>query len=125
MLASRVLPAAALVRASRCRTSALIRLDLPTSDRPTRAISAAPSRGKSSTLAALRTKLASAFMARANGEWLWTMAAPSTLCHQPSAMSHDGSVRNGVVDDVHGLGLRRGGEAPRHRLGPRNLQDLV
>jgi hypothetical protein len=37
MLASRVLPGAALVRAIRRLTSALIRLDLPTFDRPTSA----------------------------------------------------------------------------------------
>jgi hypothetical protein len=61
MLASRVLPGAALVRAIRWRTSALIRLDLPTFDRPTSAISEAPSRGRSSAAAALLTNSATIF----------------------------------------------------------------
>ena len=55
------LAGAPLVRATRCRTSALIRLDLPTFERPTSAISASPSRGRSLALAALRRKLASMF----------------------------------------------------------------
>jgi len=59
MFANRVFPGAALVRATRWRTSALIRLDLPTFERPTIAISARLSRGKSVAPAALRTKLAS------------------------------------------------------------------
>jgi hypothetical protein len=59
MFASRVLPGAALVRATRCLTSALIRLDLPTLERPTSPISASVSRGKSSGPAALVTKEAS------------------------------------------------------------------
>ena len=41
-LARRVLPGAALVRASFCRTSALIRVDLPTFERPTIATSGRP-----------------------------------------------------------------------------------
>jgi hypothetical protein len=61
MFASRVLPGAALVRAIRCPTSELIRLDLPTFERPTSAISARPSRGRSCAPAALVTKEASIF----------------------------------------------------------------
>jgi hypothetical protein len=52
-LASRVLPGAALVRAIRCRSNALIRLDLPTFERPTMATSGKPSAGKSAAPAAL------------------------------------------------------------------------
>jgi hypothetical protein len=59
MFARRVLPGAALVRATRVRTSALISVDLPTFERPTSAISGAPSRGKSAAATALRTKVAS------------------------------------------------------------------
>jgi hypothetical protein len=59
MFASRVFPGAALVRASRCRTSALIKLDLPTFERPTSAISGRPASGKSDAPAALVTKAAS------------------------------------------------------------------
>jgi hypothetical protein len=61
MFASRVLPGAALVRAMRWRRSALIRLDLPTFERPTSATSGSRSRGKSATLAALVTKSADIF----------------------------------------------------------------
>src|SRR5688572_27910146 len=60
-LASRVLPGAALVRASRRRTSALIKVDLPTFDRPTSAISGVPSLGRSAALAALVTNSALIF----------------------------------------------------------------
>src|SRR4029079_11972223 len=59
--ASRVLPGVALVRAMRCRTSALIRLDLPTFERPTNAISGSRSAGKSAATAALLTKAAAVF----------------------------------------------------------------
>lgn len=59
--ASRVLPGDELVRAIRCRTSELIRLDLPTFERPTKAISASGSRGRSPALVALVTKVASIF----------------------------------------------------------------
>ena len=45
MLASRVLPAAALVRATGRRHSALINVDLPTFERPAIAICGNPSRG--------------------------------------------------------------------------------
>jgi hypothetical protein len=61
MFASRVLPGAALVRATRCRVSALIRLDLPTLERPTSATSLRPSFGKSAALAALVTNAALIF----------------------------------------------------------------
>jgi hypothetical protein len=61
MLASRVLPGAALVRATRWRTSALIRLDLPTFERPTSATSRSPSLGKSAADAALVTNSAAIF----------------------------------------------------------------
>jgi hypothetical protein len=61
MLASRVLPGVALVRATRCRTSALIRLDLPTFERPMSATSGDPSPGKSRAVAALITKSAAIF----------------------------------------------------------------
>jgi hypothetical protein len=44
-LASRVLPGFALVRATFLRTSALIRLDLPTFERPASATWGRPSRG--------------------------------------------------------------------------------
>jgi hypothetical protein len=46
------------VRASGLRTNALIKLDLPTLDRPTRATSGSRSRGKSRALAALVTNSA-------------------------------------------------------------------
>ena len=61
MLASRVLPGAALVRASFCRTSAFSRVDFPTFDRPANAICASPSAGMPSVrppAAALVTKSA-------------------------------------------------------------------
>jgi hypothetical protein len=61
MLASRVLPGAALVRAMRWRTSALIRLDLPTFERPISATSGAPSCGRPSAAAALVTNSAAIF----------------------------------------------------------------
>ena len=61
MFASRVLPGAALVRATRSRVSALIRLDLPTLERPTSATSLKPSLGKSAALAALVTNAALIF----------------------------------------------------------------
>jgi hypothetical protein len=61
MFASRVLPGAALVRAIRCLTNALIRLDLPTFDRPTSATSGRSSSGKSAAPAALVMKVASIF----------------------------------------------------------------
>jgi hypothetical protein len=55
------LPGAALVRASERRTRALIRLDLPTFERPASAISGVPSLGKSRAVAALMTKSAAIF----------------------------------------------------------------
>jgi hypothetical protein len=61
MFASRVFPGAALVRATACRTSALIKLDLPTFERPTMAICGMPSRGRSPAAAALLTNSASIF----------------------------------------------------------------
>ena len=61
MFASRVFPGAALVRATRRLVSALIRLDLPTLERPTSATSLKPSLGKSAALAALVTNAASIF----------------------------------------------------------------
>jgi hypothetical protein len=61
MFASRVLPGVLLVRATCRRTSALIRLDLPTFDRPTSAISGAPLLGKSLARAALLTNSADMF----------------------------------------------------------------
>src|SRR6185503_21342556 len=130
MLASRVLPGAALVRATRCRTSALIRLDLPTFERPTSPISARPSRGRSLALAALRTKLASMFKGwmRRTGRRGWknrgrecVPACPAFLPLLPGA-----SVSNGVVDDVDRLGLGLGGQtAAHHGFGQRDLQDFV
>jgi hypothetical protein len=71
------LPGVPLVRATDCRTSALIRLDLPTFERPTSAISASSSRGRSLTLAALRRKLASIFKG-----WMgWTGRTGRTVSH--------------------------------------------
>jgi hypothetical protein len=55
------LPGAALVRAIFCLTSELIRLDLPTFERPTSATSCRPSAGKSAAPAALVMKEASIF----------------------------------------------------------------
>ena len=52
MLASRVLPGAALVRASVLRASAFSRVDLPTFERPASAICASPSAGIPSRAAA-------------------------------------------------------------------------
>ena len=52
---------AALVRASVCRTSALIRLDLPTLERPTMANSGSRSAGNPAASAALVTKVALTF----------------------------------------------------------------
>src|SRR5512139_426358 len=67
MLTRRVLPGLALVRATVCPTSALIRLDLPTLERPTRAISGAPSAGRSRGPAALlMNSVAAAVKLRAN-----------------------------------------------------------
>jgi hypothetical protein len=57
-LISLVLPGAALVRAIRWRTRALIKLDLPTFERPTRATCGTPSRGTPATDAALVTNSA-------------------------------------------------------------------
>ena len=51
MFARRVLPGAALVRATFCRTSALIRLDLPTFERPITAISLADTDRNLATIA--------------------------------------------------------------------------
>ena len=62
----KALPGAALVRAMRRRTSALIRLDFPTFDRPTSANSGMRSPRKSPTPAALRTKEASTITGIAN-----------------------------------------------------------
>src|SRR5687768_13856512 len=59
---SRVFPGAALVRATGWRTSALIKLDLPTLDRPTIATSGSWSRGKSPAPAALVTNSAATFI---------------------------------------------------------------
>jgi hypothetical protein len=61
MFASRVFPGAALVRAIFCRTDALIRLDFPTFERPTRATSGRPSPGKSAAPAPLVMKVAVTF----------------------------------------------------------------
>jgi len=61
MFASLVLPGAALVLAMVRRTSALIRLDLPTFERPTRAIAAKSSAGKSRAVAALAMNSAAIF----------------------------------------------------------------
>ena len=61
MFASRVLPGAALVRAIFCLTSELIRLDLPTFERPTRATCPRRSAGKSAAPAALVMNVASIF----------------------------------------------------------------
>jgi hypothetical protein len=58
MFARRVLPGAALVRASFRRTSAFSSVDLPTLDRPAIAICARPSAGIPSALTALVTKSA-------------------------------------------------------------------
>jgi hypothetical protein len=55
------MPGAALVRARRWRTSALIRLDLPTFERPISETSGAPSRGSPSAAAALVTNSAAIF----------------------------------------------------------------
>jgi hypothetical protein len=55
------LPGAALVRNTRLRTNALIRLDLPTFERPTSAISLPLSRGKTAAVAALVTNSAVIF----------------------------------------------------------------
>src|SRR5688500_20288030 len=64
MLASRVLPAFALVRASRMPVSALMSVDLPTFERPTSATCGTPSRGVSSPRAALVTNSAPATLMR-------------------------------------------------------------
>src|SRR5262245_32678830 len=66
MFASRVLPGALLVRARRRRTSALIKLDLPTFERPKRAISANLSRGKPDDVAAVVATSAAIFTPRAD-----------------------------------------------------------
>src|SRR5438046_931235 len=128
MLASRVFPGAALVRATRWRTSALMRLDLPTLERPTRAISASPSRGRSLALAALRMKLASMFKEIVDCGVLIvdsiadSISNQSSICNQQSTIS---LMRDGIVDGVNGRGLRLGGQTARQRLGQRDFQDLV
>src|SRR5947209_11996995 len=91
MFACRVLPGAALVRATRWRTSALMSVDLPTFERPTSAIWGVPSRGKSAAATALRTKVASSFTGLDGRDGPASPAYPALL---PMA-----SVSNGVVDD--------------------------
>src|SRR5437764_1819204 len=119
MFTSRVLPGAALVRATRWRTSALIRLDLPTFDRPTNATSASPSDGRSRALAALRMKLASMFtgldgLGRRDRLERYA-SSPAFLPIRPFLPS--ASVSDGVVDDrLDRLRLRRAGEAACARL---------
>src|SRR5947208_629340 len=128
MFASRVLPGAPLVRATRRRTSALISVDLPTFDRPTSAVSGAPSRGKSSAPAALRTKVAAIFTGfgiRDSGFGGTRSAA--NPCESPVPTPESRLVSNGVVDDGAADRLRLGfsRQAARQRFGQRDLQDLV
>src|SRR6185295_9789586 len=99
MFASRVLPGAPLVRATRWRTSALIRLDLPTFERPTSATSRRPSLGRSAALAALVTKLASILKGQVGrvawrARWVTRLPGPTRpTCRARPSMS------DGVVDD--------------------------
>src|SRR5581483_12451339 len=128
MFASRVFPGAPLVRATRRRTSALISDDLPTFDRPTSAISGAPSHGKSSAVAALRTKVASIFNSDvASAECGQTFAIPirKSAIRNPQTEIRN-LMSNGVVDNgaVDRFGLRRRQPA-RQRFGQRDLQDLI
>src|SRR5437870_12995438 len=127
MFASLVLPGAPLVRATRWRTSALIRLDLPTFDRPTSATSGRPSRGRSAALAALVTKVASiltGFGVRDLGfggiRVLRIPANPEPRIPNPDSVS-DGVVDDGAVDRFR---LRLSRQASRQRFGQRDLQDL-
>src|SRR4026207_448250 len=127
MFANRVFPGAALVRATRWRTSALIRLDLPTFERPTIAISARLSRGKSVAPAALRTKLASILKglegrdARKRLDGVRSVLPSLPLPFLPSCPL----MSNGVVHDVDRLGLRCSRQTTCQRLRQRDLQDFV
>src|SRR5437868_4323224 len=120
MFASRVLPGAALVRATRWRTSALISVDLPTFDRPTNATSGRPSPGKSVAPAALRTKVASNFTGL---EWLegrdGLEGSRSEFPSRLSCLSCPArpSMSNGVVADGAVRLRLRGGQTARQRFG--------
>src|SRR5262245_6857720 len=130
MFASRVLPGAALVRATRCRSSALIRLDLPTFERPTMATSGRPSAGKSAAPAALVMNSAVIFNQTAGGAG--GAGRPGWVTTRPSSPSRLSSlscplVSNGVVDDgaVDRFGLSTRAQTAGQRFGQRDFQDLV
>src|SRR5262245_28990627 len=127
MFASRVLPGAALVRAIRCRVSALIRLDLPTFDRPTSTISERPTTGNPDAPATLVTNSAEILKGRVGARWIWwaRLVNPPGLPGLPALP--DRLMSNGVVGDgaVDRPRLRLGGQTSRQRLGQRYLQDLV
>src|SRR5437762_9625472 len=119
MLASRVLPGAPLVRATRWRTSALMRLDLPTLERPTRAISASPSRGRSLALAALRMKRASMFKEIVDCRVLIVDSIADSISNQSSIGNQQSTIslmRDGIVDDVNGRGRQIGRASCRERV---------
>src|SRR5262245_10859774 len=140
MLANLVLPGAALVRANGWRTRALIRLDLPTFDRPTIATSGSRSRGKSPAPTALVTNSATIcnpVWLSAVGSGLWVPAIGSqpkidlgrcmlwskAWCLEPRV---DRSVWTRVSCGLCHIGDNgSGGNARRQRLGQRNLQHLV
>src|SRR5262245_48228408 len=131
MLANLVLPGVALVRANGWRTSALIRLDLPTFDRPTKATSGDRSRGKSAAPAALVTNSATICTSR----WLFAslLALGSGFTHastRPQGLEpvsrKPWSVWTRVSCGFCNIGDDgSGGNARRQRLGQRNLQHLV
>src|SRR5438094_5947871 len=128
MFASRVLPGAALVRATRVRTSALINVDLPTFERPTSAISGAPSRGKSAAATALRTKDASIFTGFGirgsgfGGIRLVSNPRESQIPNPESRLMSDGVGDDAAVDR---LGLRIGRQPARQPLGQPDVHGLV
>src|SRR6185503_2559642 len=127
MLASLVLPGAALVRASFVRVNAFNSVDLPTFERPAKAIWAKPSAGISSarppaaalvTNSVFRTFMifhlkVEATRVKQNTAWL----PPSG----GSTLMRDGIVRNGRLNVGSGRGRCDRGQ----RTGERYLQHLV
>src|SRR3954463_12870578 len=122
MLASRVLPGAALVRASFVRVNAFKSVDLPTFERPANAIWASPSAGILSArppAAALVTKSApKIFTYRDPGSGIRDrlLYGPSIPYHAP----RQASVSNRVVRDRRlNVGPRRGWRHRGQRAGER------
>src|SRR4051812_11521937 len=128
MFASLVFPGAALVRASFVRVSAFNKVDLPTFERPPKAIWARPSAGTSSarpSAAALVTNsVLRIFNRLATSDW--RRAHLGSTSRQPPTASRCASMRNGIVRNGRlNLGVRSRWRHRGQRAGERYLEHLV